>query len=111
MKDSIIQNKQYQDYDIICGSPYVQRHHVFGGPLRSKADADGLWVSLTRENHEYGGYPKIGITCDVHHCRKMMELLHIVGQLAWERNWILENEQDGDAARRAFTMRYGENYL
>ena len=52
MKDSIIIDMKYADYDMISGEPNVERHHVFGGPNRSKADEDGLWVPLTYAHHQ-----------------------------------------------------------
>ena len=31
MKDSIVISMDYAGYDIIDGTPNVQRHHIFGG--------------------------------------------------------------------------------
>ena len=54
MRDSIIVNMKYADYDLIDGTPNVERHHCLMGPDRKKADEDGLWVPLTKEHHTEG---------------------------------------------------------
>ena len=54
MKDSIIINMAYAQYDLIDGTPNVERHHCLMGPDREKADEDGLWVPLTKEHHTAG---------------------------------------------------------
>ena len=109
MKDSII--TKYQDYDILNGSPNIERHHIFGASNRDKASEDGLWVPLTQENHTEGPMPKCGNRCDVHHCPNMMQLLHMVGQLAYEKKIITEYGLDEETAREKFRERYGESYL
>lgn len=53
MKDSIVINMDYAGYDIIDGTPNVQRHHIFGGTAnRRLSDEDGLWVPLSDEHHQ-----------------------------------------------------------
>ena len=52
MKDSIVVDMRYVGYDIIDGSPSVERHHIFGATNRSKSDSDGLWVPLSHEHHQ-----------------------------------------------------------
>lgn len=47
MKDSIVIDMKYADYDMIDGSYGVERHHLMGGANRSHADEDGLWVPLS----------------------------------------------------------------
>ena len=54
MRDSIIVDMKYADFDIINGQYGVERHHCLGGPNRKKADEDGLWVPLTPEHHRTG---------------------------------------------------------
>ena len=37
---------------VVCGSPYVQRHHIFYGTAnRKKADAYGYIIPLCAEHH------------------------------------------------------------
>lgn len=33
MQDSIVVNMEYADYDLIDGTPNVERHHIFGGQI------------------------------------------------------------------------------
>lgn len=49
MKDSIVIDMKYADYDMIDGSYGVERHHLMGGANRNHADEDGLWVPLSPE--------------------------------------------------------------
>lgn len=51
MKDSIVIDMKYADYDMIDGSYGVERHHLMGGANRSHADEDGLWVPLSPDHH------------------------------------------------------------
>lgn len=116
MKDSIIQSKEYQDTDLFdTGSKAVQRHHVMFGFRRDKSDEDGLWVSLTDQHHEHGENPRLipGRICSVHGCRYMRELLCMLGQMAWEKQWYRDRCTDmtGDPARDEFLKRYGKRYL
>ena len=105
MKDSIVVNMKYADYDLIDGTPNVERHHIFGGANRSLSDADGLWVPLTKEHHMAG-------KLSAHICKTVRVLLQMVGQLAWEKHYyhkLYGNEND--PAREAFRQRYGGSLL
>lgn len=102
MQDSIVINMKYADYDMIDGTPNVQRHHIFGGPNRDLSDQDGLWVPLTLEHHE----GKNG----VHMNKEMKVLMHIIGQLGWEKHCIANGETE-ENARELFRKRYGRSYL
>ena len=51
MKDSIVIDMKYADYDMIDGSYGVERHHLMGGANRNHADEDGLWVPLSPDHH------------------------------------------------------------
>ena len=102
MKDSIIVDMKHADYDMISGEPNVERHHVFGGPDRTKSDEDGLWVPLTYAHHQGN--------MSVHRNKEMRVLMHIIGQLAYELNEVaagLTKEQ----AREKFRRRYGRSFL
>ena len=103
MRDSIIVNMKYAQYDIIDGNPNTERHHVFGGPNRSLADDDGLWVPLTGKHHKDGDI-------SAHKCKEFQTLLHIIGQLAYEKH-LVANGISEDSAREMFRKRYGKSYL
>lgn len=108
MRDSIIVNMKYADYDMIDGSPNVERHHIFGGANRSKSDEDGLWAPLTPKHHR-------GVM-GVHNNKEMKVLSQIIGQLAWEKHYIVERrelpfEDIELEAREAFRKRYGRSML
>ena len=102
MRDSIVVDMRYADYDLIDGTPNVQRHHIFGGANRELSDQDGLWVPLTQEHHE----GKKGVHMD----KEMMVLMHIIGQLAWEKHCVACGESESKA-RDLFRKRYGKSYL
>lgn len=52
MKDSIVVDMRYAEYDMIDGTPNVHRHHIFEGTAnRRLSDEDGLWVPLSYEHH------------------------------------------------------------
>lgn len=103
MRDSIIINMKYADYDLIDGTPNVERHHCLMGPDRSKADEDGLWVPLTREHHTAG-------KTSAHHCKEMRVLLQMLAQVSYERDRCAEGMSKEDA-RETFRKRYGKSYL
>ena len=103
MKDSIVIDMDYAAYDIIDGSPAEHRHHVFEGTAdRIKSDEDGLWVPLTQEHHEG--------KLSVHHNKEIRNLMHIVGQLAWEKNRVAAGATEKEA-REMFRKRYKKSYL
>lgn len=121
MKDSIIIDMRYADRDIINGAYPVDRHHVLEGTgKRQLSDDDGLWVGLSKSHHIWGERPGPGTRCDAHDCKIFGSLLHMIGQLAWEREHILDRlaEASGESkeellksAREDFLRRYGKNYL
>lgn len=58
MSRSIMQDKsKHRCYicDLFCGDgsvkPYLEEHHVFGGPRRKKSEHYGLKVYLCRKHH------------------------------------------------------------
>ena len=124
MKDSIIINNRYSDYDCLTGQPNVERHHVIFGQNRSKADEDGLWIPLTKQHHTEGAKPQPGVRCDIHHCELLRTMSQMLAQTAWEKDYILNIIKNADEdiygervdelcvmAREAFTRRYGRSYL
>ena len=90
VRDSIIVNMKYADYDLIDGRPNVERHHCLMGPDREKADEDGLWVTLTQEHHTAG-------KMSAHKCIEVQRLLQIIAQLAYERDRCAEGMGKEDA--------------
>lgn len=60
----------------------------------------------------YAGYDMIDGTPNVHRNKEMSVLMHIIGQLAWEKHYIAGNADVNEAdAREAFRKRYGKSYL
>jgi hypothetical protein len=104
MRDSIVIDMQFADYDIIDGTPNVHRHHIFEGTAdRKLSDEDGLWVPLSYEHHEGN--------MSVHRNKEMRVLMHIIGQLAWEKHYIAEHGVSEEEARSAFARRYRHKYI
>ncbi|MBD5464070.1 MAG: hypothetical protein HDR24_13630 [Lachnospiraceae bacterium] len=104
MKDSIVIDMKYADYDLIDGTPSVERHHIFGGPNRKKADDDGLWVPLTYAHHQGN--------MSVHNNKEMKALMHIIGQLAYELELLSTGEaKTKEEAKEMFRRRYGKSFL
>lgn len=103
MRDSIIVDMKYAEYDLINGCPNVEHHHCLMGPDRDKADEDGLWVPLTKEHHTAG---KIS----AHQCKEMRVLLQMLAQACWERDRCAEGMNKEDA-REAFRKRYYKSFL
>ena len=61
-------------------------------------------MPLSYEHHEGN--------MSVHRNKEMSVLMHIIGQLAWEKHYIVEHEDvSEDDARDAFRKRYGKSYL
>lgn len=103
MRDSIIISMDYADYDIIDGSPDVERHHCLMGPDRGKADQDGLWVPLSKEHHTAG-------RISAHSCKEVRILLEMLAQASYERDRCAEGMSKEDA-RETFRKRYGRTFL
>lgn len=104
MKDSIVIDMKYAEYDLISGEPNVERHHIFGGPNRSKSDDDGLWVPLTYAHHQGN--------MSVHNNAEMKALMHIIGQLSYELEMVSTGKAASkDEAKEMFRRRYGKSFL
>lgn len=115
------------DYCIICNRPKQATHHLLSGIAnRRLSDADKVIVPLCYDHH----CGKHGI----HTMREVEVLGKIIGQIAWEKNYILnllvemilkkngvkENLKEtrseewhriNDEARDAFRSRYNKSYL
>lgn len=76
----------------VChGTHNLERHHIFNGPYRSKAEKDGMWVWLCAEHHR-----------QIHAYFQMRRKLKEMGQRIYE-------EKIG--TRQEFRQRYGKNYI
>lgn len=102
MKDSIVIDMKYADYDMIDFTPNVERHHIFGGANRNKSTEDGLWMPLTKEHHTG--------KMSVHMNKEMKVMSQIIGQLAYEKHLVAGGISE-KAAREKFRSRYGKSYL
>ena len=98
--DSIIQVRK--EYCYLCGllegdtsvKTPLHAHHVFGGPNRKHSEEYGLKVYLCLKHHTEG--PEA-----VHRNADTMQLLHIIGQQAYERVY---------GSREEFMKLFGRNY-
>lgn len=115
MAKSII--TEYEDISAFSSSPAECTHHcIFGSGLRELADKDGLIIPLTNAEHNMSSHGK---TYQVHENHVAEVLSKMVGQLAWEKEWILDHysyevhdkKDTKKEAREAFRKRYGISYL
>lgn len=82
----------------ICGSTRnIEKHHIFGGANRSKADKDGLTVYLCHGCHQSDRWA-------AHQNSLTAQMLKAYGQM----QWLMEHPGKTIAD---FRMRYGSNYL
>lgn len=98
----------YQDICAICGRPAECTHHlIFGSEKRLLADQDGLTIPMCNRCHNMG-MP----TTRLHDNIMAEALSKIVGQLAWEKDWIIKNPgMAPEQSRNEFRRRYGKSYL
>ena len=115
------------DYCIICNRPKQATHHLLSGIAnRRLSDQDKVIVPLCYDHHcgKYG----------IHTVREVEVLGKIIGQIAWEKNYILnllvemilkkngvkdnlketrseEWHRINDEAREAFRSRYGKSFI
>lgn len=105
---------KYNNVSVFSGTPKETDHHcIFGNGLRELADEDGLTIPLLHREHNLS--PK-GTIYQIHGNPAAEKLSKIVGQLAWERNYLISkyespDEDLGEEAREAFRKRYGKSYL
>lgn len=97
----------YNQFCLLCGKPAVDRHHCLKGhKQRHLADEDELVIPVCRECHD-----------QIHHGYKALNVaVEIIGQLAWERDQLISNQElpfEGlsNAVREDFRNRYGRSYL
>lgn len=112
---------KYDKFSAFSGIPTTTQHHLlFGRGIRRLADADGVWIPLTDEEHNASSK---GVKFQVHDNPAAEKLSKMAGQLAWERKYLADklasDEPLGhqsaddwmDEAREAFRFRYHESYL
>ena len=117
---------RYMTMCVICNRPAEHIHHCLSGSSRRFADSANITIPLCASCHnlfsEDRTIPKgkngkaHGQTCDIHHCRKMEKLAKMLGQLAYEKQYIIDKyslpfTEDSDEAREAFRKANGESYL
>ena len=107
----------YPELCAICGRQSEAEHHlVFGTAGRELSEKDGLKIPICNNCHNMGN-----ITCRIHGNPMAEKLSKIIGQLAWERDYLLaditgvcDEEDEKKVARQAreeFRKRYGISYL
>lgn len=110
---------EYNCICFFCGRQAEGEHHlIFGTAGRELSDKDGLKVPVCNNCHNIGD--KLHRIHDNPMAERMSK---IIGQLAWERQWILKDavhDPDGEdeaqalevrIARKEFMRRYGKSYL
>ena len=116
MSESVI--TKYDNICLICDGKAEHKHHAISGRgKRNLAEECGLFCYLCAKDHNmFQGQRPAGWSCDVHHCPKLERLMKCVGQLAYEKSWLIEKyslpfTEDSDEAREAFRRKFGESYL
>lgn len=108
---------EFTDISAFSGAPAECRHHLcFGRGIRELAEADKLWIPLTNSEHNMS--PN-GQRYQVHENPPAEALSRMVGQLAWEKEYIANELCRTDSlkeimykeAREEFRNRYGRSYL
>lgn len=105
------------EHCLISGSPNVAVHHCFEGTAnRRLSDRDKLLVPLSPFLHNEGGKPVAGVNCDVHHCKNMATLMHIIGEQAWIIQYLTDKygipfDDTKAEAIAAFRYVYGKSYI
>lgn len=82
------------EHCFVCGSPYIEWHHIFGAANRTHSTEFGLLVPLCRYHHTGSS------TQSVHFNKEFMDELHEAGQMRFEE---LHPELD-------FIKIFGRNY-
>lgn len=102
----------YPAYCLICGKP-AEAHHIFkGNKQRKLCDEDLIIMPLCPEHHTGN--------MSVHQTKELNILVEIIGQLAWEREYLVNrqilpfddsHDEISEEAREAFRSRYGRSYI
>nr|DAE92110.1 MAG TPA: Recombination enhancement, RecA-dependent nuclease [Myoviridae sp. ct5xZ3] len=106
---------EYKEICAICGRTTEAEHHlIFGTSDRNLAERDGIKIPICNNCHNMGQR-----SCRIHDNPMAEKLSKISGQLAWEKEWILnELIQDKNQrkkikreAREKFRERYRQSFL
>lgn len=95
-REKLLNNPQWYAGEccVVCGSPYVQKHHILCGNKRKAADARGYIIPLCPEHHIGGN----GI-----HRNRGMQLFWIeLAQQHYEKHF---------GTRQEFIQEFGKSYL
>ena len=103
----------YSKYSAFSGAPAECQHHlIYGQGLHNLADHDGLTIGLLNKEHNLSSDGTIN---QIHGNPAAEKLSKMAGQLAWERNYLIEKYGDFDElsheCREAFRRRYHISYL
>lgn len=83
------------DVCVVCGSPYIQKHHImYGTASRKKADNYGYILPLCAEHHTGGN--------GIHRNRGMAQRWMELAQLHFEKH---------NGSREDFIKEFGRSYL
>lgn len=91
------------DACLVCGSPYVEWHHVWNASRKPIADREGCLAPLCREHHQ----GRTGVHQDMAFNRQ----LRADCQGRWERREMDETGITLDEARERFRSTFYESYL
>lgn len=100
---------KFDELCVICNRPATDHHHCLKGvKQRSLADEDGLILPLCREHHQGN--------LSVHNTKELNVLCQIIGQLAWERDYLIKKyelpfDDLSTECRAAFMERYSKGYI
>lgn len=113
---------KYENICFFCGRTAEAEHHlIFGTAGRELSEKDGLKVPVCNNCHNMGEKLK-----RIHDNPMAERMSKIIGQLAWEKQWILKDavhdhesleaekevqEIEDRIARKEFMKRYGKSYL
>ena len=79
---------------VVCGSPYVEKHHIFCGSYRKAADRRGYIIPLCREHHTGNN--------GIHFNKEMSDEWRRTAEMHYLINV---------GSRRQFYEEFGRNYL
>ena len=84
------------DHCIFTGSPYVERHHIFGGSNKTASEKYGFVVPLRYDLHPNGA------NADMRYAKQIDTYLKQMAQRYFEENC---------GTREEFMQIFGRNYL
>lgn len=94
---------EYELNCVICGRPTTTTHHLIeGNGKRPLSDKYGLLVPLCDAHHNMSNN-------SVHLNPAMQAMGHIIGQLAFEKDFYRKGAED--PAREEFRRIFGKSYL